>query len=189
MKKILVQSRVLFITKVKWQSSYVLYEEIPLQVHERTSLQPLPFCFFFLPKVLTKEVFSLSVGGSWTEERRTVSKGCREWNLWGSSHVWRKFVLLLWYWTDNYRIWTLEVFVGFELGLAHTFVYNEPCTCARFKKGNRRQFQRQKTRDIMALFFKYFTKESDSQFLFKGGSTLLLLILMIKIMIFFYHLE
>lgn len=44
------------------------------------------------------------------------------------------------------------------------------------KKGNRRQFQRQKTRDIMALFFKYFTKENDSQFLFKGGSTLLLLI-------------
>ena len=39
--------------------------------------------------------------------------------------------------------------------------------------------------EILWLFFKYFTKDNDSQFLFKGGSTLLLLILMIKIMIFF----
>lgn len=39
--------------------------------------------------------------------------------------------------------------------------------------------------EILWLFFKCFTKENDSQFLFKGGSTLLLLILMIKIMIFF----
>lgn len=143
----------------------------------------------------------MSGGGSWTEQWRTVNKDCWKWNLLGSWHVWRTFCFCEI--EEIISVFELLKSVGFESVLAHAFVShgNQPVwlhinpSVAEtttslapgrvLKKGNRRQFQRQKTRETMVLLFKYFTKENDSQFLFIGGSTVLFLILIMKIMIFF----